>query len=81
MSKPKGILCDLCGRPGLQTKLVTRSYGKGASLLVIEGIPLHSCPHCGETYLTADTLHEVERIRALRKAVSVVRPVPVATFA
>jgi len=47
----------------------------------IEGIPLHSCPHCGEAYLTADTLHEIERIRALRKAVSVVRPVSVATFA
>ncbi len=71
----------VCGRPGVVTKNVTRSFGRASSLLVIEGIPLHSCPHCGESYFTADTLHEVERIRALRKAVSVVRPVPVATFA
>jgi YgiT-type zinc finger domain-containing protein len=81
MSKVKSQPCLHCGRPGLQTKLVTRSYGKGAALLVIEGIPIHSCPHCGEAYLMADTLHEIERIRALRKAVSVVRPVSVATFA
>ena len=81
MSKSKLDLCDFCGRAGVRIKLVTRSYGKRASLFVIEGIPLHSCPHCGESYLTAGTLHEIERIRALRKAVSVVRPVAVATFA
>lgn len=81
MSKPGLPVCDFCGRPGLLRKSVTRSYGKGAALLVIEGIPLHSCPHCGEAYLSAETLHEIERIRTLRKAVSVVRPVSVATFA
>jgi YgiT-type zinc finger domain-containing protein len=81
MSKSKSDSCEFCGRAGVQTKLVTRSYGKGASLLVIESIPLHSCPHCGEAYFTAATLHEIERIRALRNAVSVVRPVAVATFA
>ena len=81
MSKARSQPCLHCGHSGLQTKLVTRSYGKGVALLLIEGIPIHSCPHCGETYLTADTLHEIERIRALRKAVSVVRPVSVATFA
>jgi YgiT-type zinc finger domain-containing protein len=73
MRKPKPQPCAVCGRLGLLTKLVTRSFGRGASLLVIEGIPLHSCPHCGEAYLTADTLHEIERIRALRKARARVR--------
>jgi len=81
MPKAEPQACFHCGRPGLQTKLVTRSYGKGPALLVIEGIPVHSCPHCRETYLTADTLHQIERIRALRKAVSVLRPVAVVTFA
>jgi len=46
----------------------------------MEDIPLLFFPHCGETYLTAGTLHEIERIRTLRNAVSVVRPVAVATF-
>jgi YgiT-type zinc finger domain-containing protein len=59
---------------------VTRSFGRGPSLIVIEGIPLWSCPHCGESYFTAQTLHEIERIKTLRKAVAVERPVPVAAF-
>jgi len=49
-------------------------------LLVIEGIPLWSCPRCGESYFTAQTLHEIERIKTLRKAVAVERRVPVAAF-
>jgi YgiT-type zinc finger domain-containing protein len=59
---------------------VTRSFGRGSSLLVIEGIPLWSCPHCGAAYFTAQTLHEIERIKTLRASVAVPRPVPVAHF-
>jgi YgiT-type zinc finger domain-containing protein len=59
---------------------VTRSFGRGASLLVIEEIPLWTCPHCGESYFTAQTLHGIERIKALRKSVAIDRPIPVATF-
>jgi YgiT-type zinc finger domain-containing protein len=81
MSKSSSETCPYCGRPGVLTRVVARSYGKGASLLVIEGVPFQSCPHCGEGYFTPETLHEVERIRSLRKAVSVVRPVAVASFA
>jgi len=55
--------------------------GKGASLLVIESIPMWSCPNCGESYFTAQTMHEIERIKALRKSVAVSRPVAVAAFA
>lgn len=39
-----------------------------------------SCPHCGESYFTAQTLYEVERIKALRKSVAVDRKVAVAEF-
>jgi len=59
---------------------VTRSFGRGSKLLLIEDIPLWTCPHCGESYFTAQTLHEIERIKALRKSVAVERPIPVALF-
>ena len=39
-----------------------------------------SCPQCGESYFSAQTMHEIERIKALRKSVAVARPVPVAAF-
>jgi hypothetical protein len=44
-------------------KHVTRSFGKGAHLLVIESIPMWSCPSGGESRLTAHTTNEVERIK------------------
>lgn len=73
-------LCASCGKLGVQLRQVTRSFGRGASLLVIEDIPLWTCPHCGESYFTAQTLHEIERLKVLRKSVAINRPVPVATF-
>lgn len=73
-------LCASCGRPGVQMRQVTRSFGRGSALLLIEEIPLWTCPHCGESYFTAQTLHEIERIKTLRKSVAVERPIPVALF-
>jgi YgiT-type zinc finger domain-containing protein len=73
-------LCDICGREGVQVRRVTRSYGKGKHLLVIENIPIVSCPHCGESYMTAETMHEIERIKLHRRSFATERPVAVAEF-
>lgn len=72
--------CENCGRTGVQVKPVTRTYGKGATLLVIENVPVVSCPHCGESYLTAQTLREIERIKLHRRSLSKRRNVAVAEF-
>lgn len=69
-----------CGSSSVQVKHVTRSFGKASALLVIETIPMFSCPDCSESYFSAQTLHEIERIKALRKSVAVARSVPVASF-
>jgi hypothetical protein len=39
------------------------------------------CPHCGESYLTAETLLEIERIKLHRRSFAKSRSVPVASFA
>ncbi|MGK7875583.1 MAG: type II toxin-antitoxin system MqsA family antitoxin [Xenococcaceae cyanobacterium] len=75
------MICDVCGQEGTQIRRISRAYGKGAELLVIENIPLVSCPHCGESYLTAKTLHEIERIKVDRHRFAVKSPVEVANFA
>ncbi|MBK7003413.1 MAG: YgiT-type zinc finger protein [Rhodoferax sp.] len=49
-------------------------------MLIIEAIPLWSCQNCGESYFSSQTMHEIERIKALRKSVAVNRPVAVAAF-
>jgi YgiT-type zinc finger domain-containing protein len=74
------MICDICGKDGAEIRYVTRSYGKGANLLIIEKVPVVTCPHCGESYLTADTLHEIERIKLHRKNIAKLRSVAVAEF-
>lgn len=81
MQEPPSITCDLCGEGGAQIRYMTRSYGKGATLLIIEDVPVVVCPHCGESYLTAETLHEIERIKLHRRSLAKARSVAVASFA
>jgi YgiT-type zinc finger domain-containing protein len=74
------MICDSCGKEGARVRYMTRSYGKGETLLVIENVPVVSCPHCGESYLTAETLHELERIKMHRKNFAKRKRVAVAEF-
>ncbi len=78
--KSSNVVCDICGRKGAIVRRVARSYGKGAQLLVIENVPVMNCPHCGASYLTADVMHELERIKLHRDGLTVKRPVAVAAF-
>jgi len=80
MTVRKPMICEICGKEGARERRVTRSYGRGGNLLVVERVPVISCPHCGESYLTAATLHELERIKRDRKERAARRPVPVANF-
>jgi len=75
------MVCDICGKQGARVRRVSRSYGKGQNLLVIQNVPVVRCPHCGETYLTAETPHEIERIKLHRQSFAEKRPVAVADFA
>jgi len=75
------MLCDICGKKNARIRHITRNYGKSPNLLIIENIPAVSCPSCRETYLTADTLHEIERIKLHSEDVAVRRNIPVAEFA
>ncbi|MBI3402539.1 MAG: type II toxin-antitoxin system MqsA family antitoxin [Acidobacteria bacterium] len=79
-SRTRAPRCGICGKTGLLTRRVTRSYGRGNRLLVIENVPILACPHCGESYVTADTLHEIEQIKFHRRRMTTPRRVAVASF-
>ncbi|PSB17942.1 type II toxin-antitoxin system MqsA family antitoxin [Phormidesmis priestleyi ULC007] len=74
------MICDVCGQADARIIYMPRTYGKGDTLLVIENVPIVSCPHCGESYLTAETLHQIDRIKRNRKTLTIARPVEVAAF-
>ena len=59
--------CEICGKEGARIRRVSETFGKGHDLLIIEDIPLVTCPHCWESYFTAQTLHEIEHIKRHRK--------------
>lgn len=80
MSTKTDHACDNCGAPGARVLHLSKSYGKGEDLLVIENVPVISCPACGESYLTAATLREIDSIKRNRIKVAPSRPVPVAVF-
>ena len=72
--------CDVCGKTGARVRRVTRTYGAGKTEFLIRRVPVVRCPHCGETYLTAETLRELERIKLHRRQLAVEQPVRVAQF-
>jgi YgiT-type zinc finger domain-containing protein len=59
---------------------VTRSFGRGDRLVVIENIPYIVCPRCGERYFTAATMREIERLKQLRADRVRRKSVPILSF-
>ncbi|MBN1421706.1 MAG: type II toxin-antitoxin system MqsA family antitoxin [Planctomycetes bacterium] len=74
------MICDICGARKARIGRVTRSFGRGRSAFLIQGVPVVHCPSCGESYLTAETLKEIERIRMHWRQLSVDKKIPVAKF-
>jgi len=81
MGTGKEMICDNCGKQGARIRRIAKTYGKGKDIFVIENVPVVTCPHCGESYLEAETLHEIERIKLHKGNLTVKRSVPVAVFA
>ena len=74
------MICDCCGKEGVVTKHVTRSLGEGAGILVVDRVPMQVCPHCDESYFTADTLHELERLKLHKASMKARRRAPVIEY-
>jgi len=74
------MVCDVCGEDGAKIRKMTRSIGRGRASFLIEGVPVVTCPSCGESYLTAETLKEIERIRLHWRQLTSERTVRVAKF-
>jgi len=72
--------CEICGSEDAHLRYVNESYGAGENMLVIEKIPMVSCPNCRESYFKATTLHEIDRIKKLQGAIAEKRIVNVASY-
>ena len=61
------MICDNCGKNRAFVRKITHTYGKGKGLILIENIPVIDCPDCGEQFLTAKTIREIENIRFFKE--------------
>jgi len=72
--------CEICGAQTARVRRVTRSCGNGHSAFLIQNVPVVTCPSCAESYMTADTLKEIKRIRLPWRQLAKPTKVPLATF-
>ena len=74
------MICDSCGNKGAKVKHVSRTYGKGKNMVVIDDVPIVVCPSCGQSYMTADTLHRIARLKLHKNSVKCKRVAPVISY-
>ena len=74
------MICDSCGNKGAKVKHVSRTYGKGKNMVVIDDVPIVVCPSCGQSYMTADTLGQIARLKLHKNNVKRKRVAPVISY-
>jgi YgiT-type zinc finger domain-containing protein len=72
--------CDICGKNSAKVRRLMQTVGKGNSSFLVRNVPVVSCSSCGESYLTAETLRELERMRLHWRELTKQEKVLVATF-
>ena len=56
------MVCAVCGQEGARSRRVTRSYGKGETILIIENVPARVCRETGERLFTPETVERLQHI-------------------
>ncbi len=74
------MICDVCGKEGARAKYVSRACGKGEDMVIIDKVPIVVCSSCGVSYMAADTLHEIVRIKLHKRSMKTQRLAPVVNF-
>jgi len=69
--------CVACGSADIARRLVSRSYGRDENdLMVIDDVPMDVCRACGESYISAQTLKQIEELKMRREELARV-PIPI----
>jgi YgiT-type zinc finger domain-containing protein len=72
--------CHVCGKNRARLVRSTQLFGTDKDSYLVENVPVVACDGCGESYVTARTAKELERIHRQRKSLTVKRTLPVARF-
>ena len=59
--------CPLCGSPGIRRTRVDRTYRVGGVERHVRGVEAQVCPHCGESFLDAAAVEQIDRALGLKR--------------
>lgn len=71
----------LSGKNSARVRRLIQTVGRGSAGFLMRNVPVVSCLSCVESYLTADTLNKLERMRLHWREVTKQEKVRIATFA
>jgi len=74
------VQCSLCGAETARPVRRPQIVGKGATLMIVENVPMYSCRNCGHTYFTAEVARMLDQVRLNPHQHPETRLVPVAEF-
>ena len=61
------MICDYCGKDGARLRYKTQVCGPRNDKFLVDKVPVVCCPHCHETYMTAQTVKALDRLGQRRK--------------
>lgn len=75
------MICDYCGKDGARLRYKTQVCGPKNDKFLVENVPVICCPHCHETYMTAQTAKSLDRLLQRRKELAYPQTFDVIEFA
>ena len=75
------MICDYCGKDGAQRRYKTQVCGPKNDKFLVDKVPVVRCPHCHQTYVTAQTAKTLDRLVQQRKELARPQTLDVIEFA
>ena len=71
-------ICEICGVKAARTVKRPQVLGRGEKMVLVDNVPVIACKHCGESYMTSETMHKLDKLRTNEK--EAIRKIDVAEF-
>lgn len=77
-SETKFSICEICGVKAARIVKRPQVLGRGEKMALVDSVPVIACKNCGESYMTSETMHKLDKLRTNEK--EAIRKIGVAEF-
>ena len=75
------MICDYCGKDGAKLRYKTQVCGPKNDKFLVDKVPVVRCPHCHQTYMTAQTAKTLDQLVQQRRELARPQTLDVIEFA